>query len=111
MLKISFIKMHFSFERQTLCLVTENHLTRNSAEFIILEQTVLVTYRDCNIDICCNDIQDISLVLQRVVKQDTVEVRETTDQSNIETKEDENNNEKDFDQEENIDKETPRITF
>ena len=89
-------------------MVTENHLTRNSAEFINLEKTVLVTYRDCNIEICCNDIQDISLVLQRLVKQDTLEVRETTDHSNIETKEDENNNEKDFDQENNIfDMDTP----
>lgn len=90
-----------SFERQTLCLVTENQLTRNSAEFIILEQIVLVTFTDCNIEICCNDIQDISLVLQRLVKKETVEVevKERTDQSNIETKEDENNNEKDFDQE------------
>ena len=96
-----------SFERQTLCLVTENHLTRNSAEFIILEQYVLVTFTDCNIEICCNDIQDISLVLQRLVKEDTVEVKETMDPSCIEPKEDENNNEKDFDQEDNSDKDTP----
>ena len=74
--------------------MTENHLTRNSAEFIILEQTVLLSCRDCNIEICCNDIQDISLVLQRLVKQNTLEVKETTDQSNFEAKEDENNNEK-----------------
>ena len=80
-------------------MVTENHLTRNSAEFIMIERTVLLTYRDCNIEICCNDIQDISLFLQRFVKKDTVEVRETTDQSTFEAKEDENNNEKDFDQE------------
>ena len=80
-------------------MVTENHLTRNSAEFIMIERTVLLTYRDCNIEICCNDIQDISLFLQRFVKKDTVEVSETTDQSTFEAKEDENNNEKDFDQE------------
>ena len=79
-----------------MCLVTENHLTRNSAEFIMLEQTVLLTSRDCNIEICCNDIQDISIVLQRLVQQDTLEVKETRDHSNIEAKEDENNNEKDF---------------
>ena len=65
----------------------------------MIERTVLLTYRDCNIEICCNDIQDISLFLQRFVKKDTVEVRETTDQSTFEAKEDENNNEKDFDQE------------
>ena len=75
-------------------MVTENLLTRNSAEFIILEQSVLVTYRDCNIEICCNDIQDISLVLERLVKKDSLEVKETTDPSNFEAKEDENNNEK-----------------
>ena len=79
-----------------MCLVTENHLTRNSAEFIVLEQIVLSTFSDCNIEICCNDIQDISLVLQRLVQQeqDTLEVTETPDHSNIEAKEDENNNEK-----------------
>ena len=65
----------------------------------MIERTVLLTYRDCNIEICCNDIQDISLFLQRFVKKDTVEVSETTDQSTFEAKEDENNNEKDFDQE------------
>ena len=74
-------------------MVTENHLTRNSAEFIMIERTVLLTYRDCNIEICCNDIQDISLFLQRFVKKDTVEVRETTDQSTFEAKEDENKEE------------------
>ena len=84
-----------SFERQTLCLVAENHSTRHSDEFIILEQIVLLTFTDCNIEICCNDIQDISLVLQRLVKKDTLEVKETTDQPKFESKEDENNNEKD----------------
>ena len=106
--KIPLLKC-ISFERQTLCLVTENHLTRNSAEFIVLEQIVLSTFSDCNIEFCCNDIQDISLVLLRLVKQDTLEVKETTDQSNFEAKEDENNNEKeqttsdDFVQGDNID--------
>ena len=76
-------------------MVTENHLTRNSAEFIILEQYVLVTFTDCNIEICCNDIQDISFVLERLVKKDTLEVKETTDHPKFESKEDENNNEKD----------------
>ena len=97
---INFIKRYpllkcISFERQTLCLVTENHFTRHSAEFIILEQIVLLTFTDCNIEICCNDLQDISLVLQRLVKKDTLEVKETTDQPKFESKEDENNNEKD----------------
>ena len=89
--------------------MTENHLTRNCAEFIILEQTVLLTCRDCNVEICCNDIQDISLVLQRLVQQeqDTLEVTETPDHSNIEAKEDENNNEKDFYEEDNTANDTP----
>ena len=80
-------------------MVTENHFTRHSAEFITLEQIVLLTFTDCNIEVCCNDIQDISLVLQRLVKKDTSEVKETTDHPKFESKEDENNNEKDFDQE------------
>ena len=110
---INFIKRYpllkcISFERQTLCLVAENHSTRHSDEFIILEQIVLLTFTDCNIEICCNDIQDISLVLQRLVKKDTLEVKETTDQPKFESKEDENNNEKhqpssdDFVEEDNI---------
>ena len=81
---------------------------------MMIERTVLTTYRDCDIELCCNDIQDISSVLQRLVKTDTLETtEETRDQSEFEAKQDENNNEKeqassdDFDQEENTDNGVP----
>ena len=63
-----------SFDRQSLCLVAENIPTRNSFDFLKLEQFLLRSLPDSDLEICCNDVQDVTLFLQRVIKQEDVQL-------------------------------------
>ena len=96
-----------SFDRQSLCLVAENIPTRNSFDFLKLEQFLLRSLPDSDFEICCNDVQDVTLFLQRVIKQEEVqlnrEIMFTKDAC-----EDENNNiNKEFSREDLDGGETP----
>ena len=57
-------------------MVAENLTSRNSIEFLNLEQFVLASYPDTNIEICCNDVQDFQLFLHRLMRDDDLEMRE-----------------------------------
>ena len=70
-----------------MCLVAENIPTRNSFDFLKLEQFLLRSLPDSDLEICCNDVQDVTLFLQRVIKQEDVQINITKD-----AYEDENNN-------------------
>ena len=84
----------FSFDRQTLCLVAENHSSRQSGSFLQLEQFLFASLPNSNIEICSNDLHDILHFLHPRVKKEDFDRKQEKTIVNIKNvdSEDENNN-------------------